>query len=89
MENTDAVPGCALFPHGFIVFASNMCGDSYCVDTNVVTTEGNHPIVLFSHEMIEEDTPLPEIQALRLEVATSLEDFLRRFTDEMLVEEPL
>lgn len=88
-ENTDAVPGCALSPHGFIVFASNMCGDSYCIDTNVVTPEGHHPIVLFSHEMIEEDTPLSEIQVLRLVVATSLKDFIRQFTDETLAEEPL
>jgi len=89
VENRDAVPGCALFPHGFIVFASNMCGDSYCIDTNVTTPEGHHPVVLFSHEMIEEDTPLSRMQFLRLEVAKSLEDFLVKFTSEALINEPL
>ena len=66
VENTDAVPGCALFPHGFIVFASNIYGDSYCIDANVTTPEGHHPIVLFSHEVIEEEMPLSAIAPLRL-----------------------
>src|SRR6185295_5658171 len=58
VENQGAVPGCYLFPHGFVVFASNLGGDSYCLDTNVTTDEGCHPVVLFSHEVIEEDTPV-------------------------------
>ncbi len=88
LENTDAVPGCALSPHGFIVFASTLCGDSYCIDTNVTTPEGQHPVVLFSHEMIEEDAQLSEIEPLRVEVATSLADFIVKFTNETLSEEP-
>jgi hypothetical protein len=71
LENQGAVPGCFLAPHGFVVFASNMSGDSYCIDSNVKTDEGLHPVVLFSHEMIEEDTPLSKMQSLRLEVASS------------------
>ena len=89
VENRDAVPGCALFPHGFIVFASTLCGDSYCIDKNVRTPAGHHPVVLFSHEMIEEDTPPSRMQSLRLEVAKSLEDFLVKFTSESLIDEPL
>lgn len=89
VENTDAVPGCVLFPQGFVVFASNLFGDSYCVDTNATTPDGDHPIVLFSHEMIEEDTPLSDIIPLRLEVASSFKDFLVKFTEETLAEEPL
>ena len=88
VENTGAVPGCALSPHGFIVFASTMCGDSYCIDTNVATSGGQHPVVLFSHEMIQEDASLSDIQPLRLEVASSLEDFLKKFTNGTLNEEP-
>ncbi len=88
IENTDAVPGCALSPHGFIVFASTMCGDAYCIDTNVATAEGHHPVVLFSHEMIEEDASLSDIQPLRLEVASSLEDFVTKFTNGTLNEQP-
>jgi hypothetical protein len=89
VENTDAVPGCALSPHGFIVFASNMFGDSYCIDTNVAAPDGNHPVVLFSHEVIEEDASLSDILPLRLEVAPSFEEFLVKFTEETLNEEPL
>ena len=88
IENTNAVPGCALSPHGFIVFASTMCGDAYCIDTNVATSEGHHPVVLFSHEMIGEDASLSDIEPLRLEVASSLEDFLEKFTNGTLNEEP-
>jgi hypothetical protein len=88
VENQGAIPGCALFPHGFVVFASNLSGDSYCIDTNVTTSEGQHPVILFSHEMINEDAPLSEIQSLRLEVAKSLDDFLVKFTNEKLIDEP-
>ena len=88
VENEDAVPGRALSPHGYIVFASTRCGDSYCMDTNVMTPDGHHPVVLFSHEMIEEGAPLAAILALRREVAVSLEDFLAQFTCGALAEEP-
>jgi len=82
------VPGCALFPHGFIVFASNLCGDSYCIDTNIKSAQGEHPVVLFSHEMIWEETSLEEFLPLRLEVASSFEEFLSKFADGTLIEEP-
>jgi hypothetical protein len=88
VENTDAVPGCVLYPHGFIVFASTLCGDPYCIDTTVTTAKGHHPVVLFSHEMIEEDATLPDIRALRRKVASSLEDFLKKFVKGTLTEEP-
>ena len=88
VENTDAVPGCALSPHGFIVFASTLCGDSYCIDTNVTTPEGQHPVVLFSHEMIGEGAPLSDILSLRVEVARSFSEFLVKFTNETLSDQP-
>ena len=87
VENQRAVPGCYLSPHGFIVFASNLCGEAYCIDINV--TSGSHPVVLFSHEVIEEDMPVSKIQSLRLEVASSLQEFLVKFANEELVNEPL
>lgn len=87
-ENADAVPGCALSPHGYIVFASTRCGDAYCIDTNTTTPEGQHPVVIFSPEMVHEDSKLSDIQHLRIEVATSLVDFLASFTNETLCETP-
>jgi hypothetical protein len=87
-ENSDMVPGCVLAPLGFIVFASTICGDSYCVDTNVETSNGRHPIVLFSHEVIEEEMPLSDVIPYRTEVAESLEDFFARFTNGTLNDKP-
>jgi hypothetical protein len=87
VENTEAVPGCALSPHGYIVFASTMYGDAYCVDTNITTSAGHHPIALFCHEIIGEDDEIEKISSLRVEVASSLEDFLTQFTNGELSEE--
>lgn len=87
IENTQAVPGCALSPHGFIVFASTLDGDAYCVDTNALTSAGHHPVTLFSHEMVGEDDGMEKISALRVEVADSLEDFLAQFMSGELSEE--
>lgn len=88
VENTDAIPGYVLSPYGYIAFASTLCGDAYCIDTNITDDQGHHPIVLFSHDMVDEDSTLPLIQSLRVEVASSLEDFLMKFTDGTLSEEP-
>lgn len=87
-ENRECVPGVGLFPHGYVVFAGTSSGDSYCVDTNVKGKRGVHPIVLFSHESIGEHTDPLDIQAKRLEVASSLDDFLRKFSSGQLVEDP-
>lgn len=88
VENTGAVPGLALSPHGYIVFASTFCGDAYCIDTNTASEDGLHPVLLFSHESIDEDATKEEIEAQRKVVATSFEDFLRKFLDDAVSEEP-
>jgi hypothetical protein len=87
-ENEEYTPGYIISKYGYIVFASNMCGDAYCVDLNSTTSQGSHPIVLFPHDVFEEGMSTHEIQKYRLEVATSLADFLDKFTNETLVEEP-
>lgn len=89
VENQGAVPGRALFPHGFIVFGSTMSGDAYCIDKNATSADGQHRVVLFAHEMIGEDASLSEIEALQLEVADSFSDFLAKFVQGTLVDEPL
>jgi|SRR5579862_1766048 len=88
VENKDAVPGLGVSPHGYIVFASTMCGDAYCIDTNVRAPDGRHPVVLFPHDSIDEYTDLPYIEASRIEVASSLDDFLFKFVAGTLIEEP-
>lgn len=87
LENTDAVPGIGLFPHGYVVFASTLDGDAYCMDMNVTNEHGEHPIVLFGHEFIDENTELAHIQASRVEVASSLDDFLVKFAAGTLSED--
>ena len=44
-ETFDNAPGVALVPLGYVTFAlSNGSGDAYCIDTNVTTTEQEHPV---------------------------------------------
>jgi hypothetical protein len=38
LENTDAVPGADLHPHGFVTFASTVYGDAYCFDTRAAAS---------------------------------------------------
>jgi len=86
-ENRDYVPGAHLFPLGYVVFASNMFGDAYCVDTVHVDQSGDLPVVLFPHDMIEEGASLEDVQRYRLPVATNLEDFLRQLAGRTLIEQ--
>ena len=82
-------PGMALFPLGYVTFAGNGSGDAYCMDTNVTTAVGLHPINLFALETMHEDTDVSYIEKSRLDVALSLEDFLTKFTTGVLIDMPL
>ena len=88
-ETFDNPPGAALFPLGYVTFASNGSGDAYCIDTKVTTAAGEHPVTLFALETIREDTDVSYIEKARLEVASSLEDFLTKFTTGALNDTPL
>jgi hypothetical protein len=87
-ENTEYVPGAELFPLGYVVFASNRCGDAYCIDTVNVAANGECPVVLFPHDVIEEGASLADVEPYRLTVASGLEDFLGKFVRGELVEQP-
>ncbi len=87
-ENRDYVPGTELFPLGYVVFASNMFGDAYCVDTVHVGQSGDLPIVLFPHDEFAESTSLEDADRYRLQVAASLEEFLQQFARRTLIEPP-
>lgn len=65
-----------------------ICGDAYCIDTTSTSEGGHHPIVLFSHKIIDEEASVDVIQRARLEMASSLDDFLERFTNGKLCDEP-
>ena len=82
------VPGAHLFPLGYVVFASNMGGDAYCIDTVHVGPSGDLPVVLFPHDVFEEDATLEDVEGYRLPVAAHLEDFLRQLAGRTLIQEP-
>ena len=68
-ENTMAVPGVAVCPLGYIVFASTNYGDSYCFNANKLDQEGEPEIVLISHETVGEDATPDEVQRAAKPVA--------------------
>lgn len=77
-ENEDYVPGCYASKHGYIVFATTFCGDTYCFD---LTQPGQAEprIVLLSHEIINEETTAAEFARLAKSIALSLHEFLQQF----------
>jgi len=87
-ENSIYVPGDSLFPLGYVVFASNMFGDAYCIDTVHTNSPGEDLIVLFPHDVFEDNTSLEDTEKYRLPAATSLEDFLRQFARRTLILKP-
>jgi hypothetical protein len=86
--NREVLPVVDGIPHGFAVFGGSASGDVYCFDTNVTTEERLHPVVWFRREVIAESTDISFLWAYRVEVASSLDDFLLKFTSRSLHSEP-
>lgn len=86
-ENRETLPGAGLYPHGFVVFAGTASGDVYCFDTNVTTERGLHPVILFGRKLMDQSPDLIYIWASRVEVASSLDDFLLEFSTGQLSED--
>jgi hypothetical protein len=78
-ENTRYVPGAYIRPHGYIVFATTLYGDTYCFDLNNAVSRETAPIVLISHEMVAEDTSKDELRSLAKPIAADLETFLAAY----------
>jgi hypothetical protein len=87
-ETREGMPGLALHPHGFVVFATNNYGDGYCFDLSTISPEGDCPVVLMSHELSYDRMSIAEVHALRKFVAASLYEFLERFVDGKLETRP-
>jgi hypothetical protein len=77
------------FPYGYVGFAATLSGDVYCIDTNTGKKD-IHPVVLFFWDDLHDPKNKTRSAArkLRLKVASSLEDFLARFTAGTLIDEP-
>jgi hypothetical protein len=78
-ENRDMVPGLHIAPLGYIVFATTIYGDTYCFDLNKIDEQGEPPIVLISHEVVDEETTGEDVARLAKAVAKNLGQFLERF----------
>jgi hypothetical protein len=78
-ENTQAVPGICVQPHGYVVFASTFCGDAYCFDGNRLDAQGEPEIVLVSHESVREGASAEEVRRGVKRVAGNLVEFLGQF----------
>jgi len=79
IENEGAVPGIAAAPVGYLNIASTMYGDTYCVDINSTGTTGLHPIVMVSHDEVDEDTNPDDIHNGIKKICESFQEFLERF----------
>ena len=77
-ENEAYAPGAYASKRGYVVFATTLCGDTYCFD---ITQHGQAEprIVLLSHEIITEDTSAAEFARFAKPVARSLCEFLQQF----------
>lgn len=78
VENSDMVPGAYTSPHGYIVFATTIYGDTYCFDINQMTN-GKPRIVLISHEVVENEINAEQARMVAKPIAANLEAFLEAF----------
>jgi hypothetical protein len=78
-----------LFQYGYTAFAETLSGDVYCIDSTS-RKEHIYPVVLFFFDDIFDPKKQTRsaVRKLRLEVASSLEDFLAKFTAGTLTDEP-
>jgi hypothetical protein len=76
LMNNEAVPGYCVQPHGYIVFAENDCGDSYCFDMNQLDGIGRSRIVVASPETAEDIETAEQAAAMVQQVAPNLMSFL-------------
>lgn len=88
-ENRDFVPGCNTSQHGYVVFATTICGDTYCFDVNDTDENGEPRIVIISHEEDFEQMPAEQMRQLAKPVASSLTVFLQTFLRDELDEDCL
>jgi hypothetical protein len=86
-ENRDYVPGADVSPHGFVVFATTICGDTYCFDINATDENGEPGIVLVSHDDNFEGMPPEQIKTLAKPIARNLAAFLEMFLSDSLDED--
>jgi hypothetical protein len=88
-ESTSYLPGCYLQPLAFIVFATTVFGDAFCFDTKAALANVPAPVVLMAHDIDWGDLERDDIVKLARPVATTLEEFFRKYTAGTLEITPL
>jgi hypothetical protein len=77
-ENIDSVPGCYVFKHGYIVFATNISGDPCCFDMNDNSPDGPQ-VVQFWHDDSLESKSREELEIYAYPIAANFVEFLDLF----------
>jgi hypothetical protein len=75
-ENNSLSPGFYVSKYGYVVFATNYCGDTFCFN---LKSREEPSIVFISHEKICGETTLEEIVKYAVPVANSFLEFLSQF----------
>jgi hypothetical protein len=76
MESID--PNCEIWPHGYIGFAGDFEGRTYCFDQNELNADGEPTIIRFDYPF--GDTPSqPDLRTSAIRISNSLEGFVKRF----------
>ena len=89
VENHECVPGCDVHPHGYVVFATTICGDAYCFDLYSRGAAEQPRVVLLSHELDFAKMDTGNVRRFAKPVADGLLDFLQQMVDETLDQDPL
>ena len=78
-ENENYTPGYIISKMKFVVFSSTLTGDSFCFDLNSKNDLGDVPIIIASHDEIDESLSESEIREKMIVVSNSFADFLSKF----------
>jgi hypothetical protein len=89
LENAPSMPGMFSSPVGFPVFATTTFGDTYCFNLAAAEGEDGPPVVILSHEIINQEVTSNEIAEVAKPVAHSLLVFLEKMVAGTVDEEPI
>jgi hypothetical protein len=76
--NTQHVPGIATSRYGYIVFASTVGGDVYCINVNELDAETQPSVYIVNHDRVHQTASLDEVKANSYKVARSFRAFIQR-----------
>ena len=83
-ENTDCVPGCNIIKHGYVVFSTTYCGDTYCFDLNYQFVDVEPRVILMCCEHDYESMTPEGVHSYAIPIATNLLAFLEMYVLDQL-----